>query len=233
MAEPTIPYVDALSNNASSVLIADNAAMQVGDLRVVIISISTSTITTPTGWDLVNPTPILFQTSRRIYVFTRTHPGTGTETDHTFTFSAAANYSAIQLGIRGWDTGAPINVAPALTSGGTGTNISSPSATPSVADTLVLRIFVALLNSSSITMSDPTGTTRLDYQAGTGTAGHCVLCSKDTTPPAAGVGSGIKASVCSASSVWAGVTMVIAPAQPVTFRPNGRARRRRRPMFRR
>lgn len=235
MAPPTVDFADAVSNSAGSLALSATAdAGSLGKLRLALFSISNGTITTPSGWSLIGGTPIIFQTSRRIYLFSREHAGTSESTSQTFSFSAANNFSCLQYLIDNWDPLAFLNVSPIqVGSAASGTAMTAPAITPTKDDCLILRSFHMLLNASTVTMTDPTDTTRLDYQAGTGSAGHAVLGSRDNTSPAANVSAGTKASTSSAGGVWGATSIVIAP-KPVDVQKLDIIRyRRSRPMFRR
>lgn len=200
---------NALSNSASSVAVANDAAMQAGDTRLVVISISNGTITTPVGWDLVDVQ--VFETSRRIYWFKRVHAGGSEPASYTFTFSAANNYSMQQAAVRAADPTTPIDVAVVVGSGASGTSLTAPSATPATDGAILFTSFHLLVNGSSVTLSVPSGMNSAATVAGTGSAGHAARLAYESRPTA-GVATGTRTSTASASGVWGTSSLVVRPA---------------------
>lgn len=203
---PNTVYSQATSNNAGSVAVTDNAAMQLNDLRVVFISVSNTTCSTPSGWTQLMTYTLA--TTRNGYVFSKAHQGGSEAATHTFTFGAANNFSMAQIGVRNADLGA-LDFTPTGNSAASGTTLTATGGTTTRAPGLILACYHVLLNSSSLTLTVPSGMTQEVFQAGTGTAGHAIGLYSQAQSSAGSTGS--PTSTSSATGAWGAELMVVPP----------------------
>ena len=197
---------DAVSGNASSVVPSTPSGLADEDLRLFFFSISGQTISTPAGVDLRH-TEVVAST-RRLYVFSQPYDEAGPTP--TFTFSAAANYSMAQVGVRKYDAAAPLDITPVVASNATaGITLTAPSVDPTEGGTLLLEFFASINNATTNTLSVPTGMAAVDAQTGTGTTGHSCLLASEQRPT--DVATGTRVSTSGESAAWAAVAVVIAP----------------------
>lgn len=199
---------NAQSDSLSSVNIANDASMAANDARLVVFSISNNTITTPSGWNLISNDVIA--STRRIYWFWRQHPGAG-ETTHTFTFSAASNFSAVQLAARGADLSNPVDVVTSVSSASTGSTLTAPDITTVTDDAILLTSYHLIANTSSLTLSLPSGMTNIATGTGTGTTGHAYRVAYEARPTAGATGT--RSSTANTGAVaWGASALAIRPA---------------------
>lgn len=209
---------NAQSDSLSSVNIGNDAAMAANDVRLVGFSISNNTITTPSGWNPISNDVIA--STRRIYWFWRQHPG-GSETTHTFSFSAASNFSAVQLAARGADLSNPVDATTLVNSASTGSTLTAPDITTVTDDAVLLCSFHLIANTGTLTLSLPSGMTSIATGAGTGTTGHAYRFAYEARPSAGATGT--RASTANTGAVpWGASALAIRPAPdlaPPTPRP--------------
>lgn len=217
---PTVVYSAAVSANAGSISVADNAAMVEGDLRLVWISASNTTVSTPTGWTLL--VTYALATTRNGYVFSRRHPG-ASETGHTFTLGAANNHGMAQVGVRGADLGA-LDFTPTTATAASGTPTTATGTTLRP-DELLLASFHVITTAAG-TMSTPGGMASVITQAGNGAAGHTVAIFSETEPTPAAIGTRASTPSVGTTNPW-GATMLAVPAGVVLPGPQPNISRQR------
>ena len=212
MTYPSVVFSGIATGSASSVVVPTDASLAQDDLRYVFISISNNTITTPTDWTLVSNDVIA--STRRIYIFSRVHDEND-PSSYTFTFSAGSNYSMVQVALQGYATADPIDVGPTADSNATsGTTLTAPSVTTTVAEALFLTFFASINNQTSNTLSTPSGMTLVQAQTGNGTVGHSALLSREDRASAGSTGT--RTSTSGQSAPWGAVSLAIAPQSATT-----------------
>lgn len=197
------------NGNAGSFDVPDDAAMQAGDVRYVMASISNGTITTPSGWANISGSPGVVATSRRIYVFRRVH--SGAESTTTFTFSAANNHSWVQFAARGADTTTPEDVGLSVDSNTTGTSVTAPSVTTVTDDAVLVSMHAVFITTNGATLSLPSGMTSVATGSGNGSAGHLYRGAYEAEPTAGATGT--RTATSSGSGAWGAAAFAIRPGE--------------------
>lgn len=205
---PSTVFSSAQSNAATSVVVGGDAGLQAGDFRVVWITVSPGpvTVTPPSGWATLYDVDLGTDSTRRHYIFTRFHQ-VGDPANYTFTFSISANFGMTQTASRGVDPTNPVDVGPVHATD-LATPYVAPSATTTVANTLLLCFFGVTVNSTTVTVTTPSGMTSLVAQSGTGTAGHAVRLAKESRPTAGATGT---RSASGGNSRWIGSMLALRP----------------------
>lgn len=193
--------------SSASLPLSTDASLLVDDIRVAIMSISNTTITTPSGWNLIDNTVIT--ATRRIYRFWRRVTADG-DAAHTFTAAAANNYGLVWSGVRGADLTTPIDTTGGTDAGTTGTTLTAPEISTVTLDTLLLFTAHAFTNSAAATLSNPAGMTSVVHQPGNGSNGHVARMSSEARA-ATGL-TGTRATTLSPSSPGGATLLAIRPA---------------------
>lgn len=200
------------SGSDTSVAVANDAAMQADDERFVVISISNETVTTPVGWEEVNPGGSVIASTRRIYWFRRTHAGGSESASYSFTFSAAANHSMAQFAVRAADPATPIDAAVVVDSATSGSSVTAPSVNTATDGAILVTSHHAIANGTSVTMSLPTGMSDIATGTGTGSAGHAYRVAYEVRPTAGPTGVRTSTSTNASGNAWGASALAIRPA---------------------
>jgi hypothetical protein len=207
VAYPSVVFSGIATGSADNVVVPTDASLTQADLRLVFFSISNNTINTPTDWTLVSNDVIA--NTRRIYIFSRLHDE-GDPASYTFTFTAASNHSMVQIALQGYNTSDFTDVNPTLNSdAATGTTLTAPSITTTVAETLFLTFFASITNSTSNTLTTPDGMSLIRAQTGNGAIGHSALLSSENR--AAAGATGTRQSTSGLTAAWGAASLAIAP----------------------
>lgn len=214
----SVVFSGGSSASAGSVAVPDDASMIRFDTRLVWISVSNTTITSPAaGWEQLASYTIA--STRNGYVYRKIHEGAAESASHTFSFGAANNHSMIQAGVRGAWTG-PLDFTP-TTNTNTGTALTATGATAARPDQLVLVVFHLITNSATASFTGTTATSVLEID-GNGTSGHAVGLFQ-TTQASPGAITDVT-STGSPSAPWGATLLALPPAviqpdpQPYTAR---------------
>lgn len=200
-------------SGSTLVVTSSDAALQVGDLRLVWFTITSNPISVsavPSGWTEQINSNHGTTSVRRHCLYTHVHAAG--DPSYTWTFSATTNFGHVQAAVGGANA-APHQVSTTANTADTGTSATAPSLTTTVADTVLMVFYGVSTNSSSATASLPSGMTNLGTRAGTGTAGNLVRGAYQLF--AATGATGVKTSTIG-SAIWSGSSVVLAPAVVVT-----------------
>lgn len=200
------------SGNADGRSVPDDDALQAGDHRLIVFSISTQTIDdVPAGVVELNPGGSIIASTRRIYWFLKVHEGDDEPATLDFGFTAAANHSMAQFAVRAADPTTPIDVSVAVGSATSGDVLTAPSRDVATPGALYLTSFHKMSLSSGTTLPTPAGMTTVANGAGSGTAGHAFRVAAEVRAAAASTGTRTSTSDDSGNP-WGASSLVIRPA---------------------
>ena len=179
------------------------AGVATGDLLVLHVSWSGG-LTTPSGWTklfgpLSPPGP-----TWSCYLFWKIAGGSEPS---TVTLSGAA-IAAFMCAYTGAHATTPIDTYATANLPGSGTAITTPTATTTVANTMLLRMYSVYAASASITPA--AGTER--YDATTGASNYCMLEMAEQAQAGIGASGTQSATLASDSFGGLGATVAVAPA---------------------
>lgn len=211
---PTVAYFGDEALSASSFSVPADASIQAGDLRLLWVSVSNTTITSPdAGWtELVNYT---LATTRKGYLYRRN--AGASEGSSSFGFGLTANYSWAQVAVRGADLSAALDFTPTTAQAASGTALTATGGTTAQDNELLLVAYHLLTNSGAATLTVPSGMTQVLQQPGNGSAGHLVGVFSESRPTAGATGN--RASTASTSAPWGAVLLAVPPAPDLVLPP--------------
>lgn len=201
------------ASNTTSLTIARPSGTTAGDLLILVLSKDGSgAVTTPTGWTLSNEGACAGDACR-LGVFWKVAAASEPAT-YSVSWTGSEQAAGAILRYTGADTTTPINAVSAGT--GSSDTPTAPTATTTVANTRVVRIYGADDDDLSATPypSGHTGRFNIESAGGNGT---CSAGSADQVQAAAGA-TGTAAFALDENEQWRGVTLAIRPA-PVAPTP--------------
>lgn len=187
-----------------------------GDFAVLAAAITPSTITSPTGWDALPDTPTTATAaSGKFYVWTKTLASGDLGATLTLTLGAS---SRIAVACAAFDP-ASIDVSGKDETNTSGTSVTAPSVTTTVADTTLVTIHGVISNANGVqpTWTVATGMTeQADITSNHGSARNATLELSTETLTASGA-TGTRVATSSDSVQRQGITIALKASGGTTF----------------
>ena len=215
-ARAAISYRSATTANngagASSLDLSTPAGVQADDVLIAVVGVrggAGTTITTPSGWSLINSTNYNSNLLSSIYY----RIASGSEPSSTsFAFSSSEKASGVMAAYTGVDTSSPIN-AQDVQSNASSSTLTTPSVTTTTNDTMLVAAYGFARNT---TLTEGSGMTLRGQDSSTGGGGTTRTTSglQDVIQSSAG-STGSKSMTASNSTVNIGHIIALKPANSI------------------